>query len=209
MTTSLFVSGCSRFLIKTVIVAKKCIMPEKSMELEEVILKYWPQINFRVLRSLGYSNTDWEDVAGEIMLNIIESVKKGKFRGDSSIGTFIYTITSRRIIDYIRKKYKTPQHPPEPNNLPGPFDVFAIKERSEFVTSSLKKLKPKQADILYLHYFQDLSYVEIAQAYGQSPQWIGDNIRSARKSLEKIIRNTESDNLESLTGHNLEISTSL
>ncbi len=184
-------------------------MPEQSVDLEEVILKYWPQINYRVRSSIGYFNTDWEDVAGEIMLNVIESIKMGKFRGDSSIGTFIYTITSRRIIDYIRKKSRTLQHPLEPNGLPGPFEMIASKERSEFVASALNKLKPKHADILYLYYFQNLSRSDIAQAYGHSPHWIGEIIRSAGKSLKRIIHNRVNVDSGFLTGHNREISASL
>ncbi|MFW6131711.1 MAG: sigma-70 family RNA polymerase sigma factor [Candidatus Aminicenantaceae bacterium] len=74
------------------------------LDLNEIIKKYKPLVSFKVKQSIGNNYPDWEDVVNEIMCNIIEQIQKGKFRGDSSIGTFIYIITQRRIIDYIREK---------------------------------------------------------------------------------------------------------
>ena len=46
---------------------------KNSVDLEELVLKFWPQINYRVRNSLGYTNPDWEDVASEVLIDIIES----------------------------------------------------------------------------------------------------------------------------------------
>jgi len=81
--------------------------PNIAHDLDAIIAKYRPIVSFRVKKSLGSYTPDWEDVVNEIMLNTIEKLESGKFRGDSSVGTFIYTITSRRIIDHIRKKSKS------------------------------------------------------------------------------------------------------
>ncbi|NOR52981.1 MAG: hypothetical protein GQ536_02690, partial [Candidatus Aminicenantes bacterium] len=87
---------------------------KKEINLEEIHTKYRPIVSFRVRKSLGSFTPDWEDVVDEIIINVIEKIKKGEFRGESSIGTFIFTITSRRIIDHIRKKSKVLKHAPEP-----------------------------------------------------------------------------------------------
>ena len=73
----------------------------KDIDLDAIVAKYRPVVSFRVKKSIGVQTPEWEDVVNEIMINVVEKLKKGEFRGDSSIGTFIYTITSRRIIDYI------------------------------------------------------------------------------------------------------------
>jgi RNA polymerase sigma-70 factor (ECF subfamily) len=156
--------------------------------LEEVILKFWPQINYRTKSSLGYYNLEWEDVASEILLNVVEAIKKNKFRGESSIGTFIYKITSRRIIDYIRKKGRFPKHLPEPNHSLDPYDYVLEKEQSELLSRSIKKLKPKYADMLYLFYYMGMSQTEIARTYGISTGRVSVLIKEARKSLKKIIQ---------------------
>ena len=129
---------------------------KKELNIEGVILQYWPQINFRVRKSLGFNHTDWEDVSSEILYDVIKALKNGKFRGDSSVGTFIYVITSRRIVDYIRKKSRNLEYNNEElqyNRFPDPYETVRKKEQKELVSNSIKKLKPRDADILYLYFF--------------------------------------------------------
>ena len=156
-------------------------------DLEEIVLKFYPQISFRVKKSVGYHNPEWEDICSEIMMSVVEAIKAGKFRGDSTIGTFIYSITSKKIIDYIRKKSRTLPHVPEPNNFKDPHDRLEEKQRSERIYKSLKKLKPKHADILYLYYYLDVPRKDIAEIYSLSPRWVSEIIKNARKSLKRII----------------------
>ena len=111
---------------------------KEAFDLEEVIIKYRPIISFRVKKSLGSYSPDWEDVVNEIITNVIEKVKKGEFRGESSIGTFIYTITSRRIIDFIRQKSKVLKYAPEPNPYLSPYEHIENKERAEFTAKAIE-----------------------------------------------------------------------
>jgi RNA polymerase sigma-70 factor (ECF subfamily) len=156
-------------------------------ELEKIILHYWPQINFRVRKSLGFQNSDWEDVASEVLMDALRAIRTGKFRGDSSLGTFIYTITSRRIIDYIRKKSRVLKHAPEAGSLLDPQENCERNEQSEILFQALRRLKPRYADMLYMSYFMDLSRKEIAQTFGISYHRTGEVLKEAEKSLRRII----------------------
>lgn len=156
-------------------------------DLEEVILRYKPLISYRVRRSLGFSNPDWEDIVAEIFVNVIEKVKSGKFRGESSIGTFIYTITSRRIIDYIRLKKKRIRYAPEPAPPPDPHKSLEEKEDAQLITEHIKKLKPIYCDILYSYYYGDLTQKEIAGIFGISTSKVNYLIHHAQKLLRKMI----------------------
>lgn len=156
-------------------------------DLEEIILKYWPQINFRVRRSLGHFNSDWEDVASEILLNVIEALEKKKFRGESSLGTFIYKITSRRIIDYIRNKNRKTKHLQELDKLSDPHQHVEKKEQAEMFSECIKKLKPRHADMLYLYYYMGVSQSEIAQTFGISPSRVSQLLNNATEFLKRII----------------------
>ena len=127
---------------------------EKAIDLESVVAEYWPQINFRVKRSLGYSNPDWEDVCADILISVIESLKKNRFREESSLSTYIYAITSHKISDYYRLKCKKLKHAPLSPNQPDPFEFVEKKEQSRIMLECIRKLKPKHADILYLYYYQ-------------------------------------------------------
>jgi len=159
----------------------------KSVDLEELILEFWPQINFRVRRSLGFANPDWEDTASEILIDIIEAVRKGKFRGESSLGTFIYVITSRRIVDYIRKKGKSLRDFPVQSHIPDLSDSMERKERAIILAECVKKLRPRDADMLYLYYYMGLSQKEIAELFGISKRWVNTRLKNSMQSLRRIL----------------------
>lgn len=165
-------------------------MPKKRIfcDLEEIILKYKPLISYRVRKSLGYRNPDWEDLVAEILINVIENVKKGRFKGESSISTFIYTITSRRIIDYIRQKKKEMRYVPEPPPSPDPYRQVEQGERAELLTHYIKKLKPKYCDILYSYYYGGLTQKEIAQMFGINPSRVSQIIHHAQNLLKKMMQ---------------------
>lgn len=157
-------------------------------DFDEIIAKYKPIISFRVKKSIGAQTPDWEDIVNEIILNVIEKLRSGKFRGDSSLGTFIYTIASRRIIDHIRQKNKILKYAPEPNPYPSPHEHVENKERAESIAKILDKLKPKYKEILYLYYYKELSRVEVARLLNISPRRVSERVNYAQKLLKKNIK---------------------
>jgi RNA polymerase sigma factor (sigma-70 family) len=160
----------------------------KGPDPEEILLKYWPQVSFRVKNSIGRSTPDWEDVVSEVLLNVIAALRKNTFRGESSLGTFIYSITTNKIVDHIRQKKKTLSEIPEPSREFDPSFSVENQERVRLVAGFLKKLKPKYADILYLHYYLDLPPSEIAQIYGISNGTMYKLIRTARTTLKGLMK---------------------
>jgi RNA polymerase sigma-70 factor (ECF subfamily) len=161
---------------------------EDTLDLDAIVAKYRPVVSFRIKKSLGVTNPDWEDVVNEIIMNVIEKVKKREFRGESSIGTFIYTITSRRIVDYIRKKSKVLKHAPEPDPFPAPHEEIENKERAEMIADYIKKLKPKYREILYLYYYRDMTREEVAKKLGISPRRVSERVNYSQKLLKKLIK---------------------
>jgi RNA polymerase sigma-70 factor (ECF subfamily) len=155
---------------------------------EEILLKYWPQISYRVKNSIGRSTPDWEDVGSEILLGVIEAIRKGAFRGESSLETFIYAITTHKIVDHIRRKMRTLEQIPEPGQGFDPPTQVEKQEQVKLVAESLKNLKPRHADILYLHYYLDLSRNEIGQIYGISPGRVGVLMATARNTLKGLMK---------------------
>jgi RNA polymerase sigma-70 factor (ECF subfamily) len=161
---------------------------EGSPSAEEILLKYWPQISYRVKSTIGRSTPDWEDVGSEILLGVIEAIRKGTFRGESALPTFIYSVTSHKIVDYIRQKKKFLEPVPEPGPGFDPSRQAEDQERVKLVAGLLKKLKPRHADILFLHYYLDLSREEIARVYGISAGRVGVLIVAARKTMKELIK---------------------
>jgi len=161
---------------------------QKDQSLEDAILGYRAVIPFRVRKALGSSTPDWEDVVDEILMQAIEKVKSGGFRGDSSVGTFLYTITSRRIIDHIRQKTKVLKHAPEPAPFPGPHSEAESRERTRQITAVVEKLKPKFRDVLYLYYYKELSREEVARELGISPRRVSERVNYAIKLVKKAVK---------------------
>lgn len=157
------------------------------VDLDEVVVKYRPIVSFKVKKSLGTQTPDWEDVVNEIITQVIEKVKKREFRGDSSIGTFIYTVTTRRIVDYIRQKTKILKGIPEPAPLPDPCDNAESREKARVLADAIKQLKPKFKEVLNLYYYQELSREEVAQRLGISPRRVSERLNYAQKLLRKMI----------------------
>ena len=160
----------------------------EGLDLEQVILKYKPVITFRVKKALGSHGPDWEDVVQEILSQAVQKIQSGEFRGDSSVGTFLYTITSRRIIDFIRHKTKVLKEAPEPGPLADPYKDAMERERSEMLASALAKLKPKYREVLYLYYYQELSRDEVAARLGISTRKVSERVNYAQKLMKKLVR---------------------
>lgn len=160
----------------------------EKINLDEIFIKYRPVVGFRVKKSLGAHNPDCEDIVSEILTNVVEKIKKGEFRGESSIGTFIYTITSRRIIDYIRQKSKVLKHIPEPSSYPDPQEQMENHERAEMMVEKIKRLKPKYREVLYLYYYKELSREEVAQKLGISPRRVSERVNYSQKLLKKMLK---------------------
>ena len=155
---------------------------------EEALLKYWPQVSFRVKRSIGHSAPDWEDIVSEIFLNVIEAIRLDKYRGESSLGTFIYAVTTNKIVDHIRQKKKVLGGIHEPSQEFDPALQVETRERVRQVADCLKKLKPKYADIMYLHYYLDLPLCEIAEIYGTSAGAMHKLIKGARNNFKNLMK---------------------
>jgi RNA polymerase sigma-70 factor (ECF subfamily) len=160
----------------------------QDLNLDDVVVKYRPVVSFKVKKSLGAQTPDWEDVVNEIITQVIEKVKKGEFRGESSIGTFIYTITSRRIVDFIRQKTKVLKGIPEPVPLPDPCDDAESRERARLLAEAIRQLKPKFKEVLDLYYYQELSRDEVAQKLGISPRRVSERLNYAQKLLRKLVK---------------------
>lgn len=161
------------------------VMPRTSADLERTILEYRDIVSFRVRKALGSQTPDWEDVVNEIMAQVLEKVRRREFRGESSIGTFIYIVTSRRIVDHIRNKNKVLRHAPDLVQDADPDESLEKKERAELLAKLIKELKPKYRDVLSLYYYKDLSRDEVGRQLGISANQVSERLHYAQKLLRR------------------------
>ncbi|OGD10330.1 MAG: hypothetical protein A2Y86_04110 [Candidatus Aminicenantes bacterium RBG_13_62_12] len=162
-------------------------MPDRLQDYDAMIAHYRPVVSFRVRRALGGDIPDWEDVVNEILTQVLEKVRNGEFRGDSTLGTFIYTVTSRRIVDFIRQKMKVLKNGPEPAIPPDPHESLEARERADQLVRHIRMLKPKYRDVLFLFYFQELPREEVARRLDITPAKVSERLHYAQKLLKKKI----------------------
>jgi len=157
------------------------------IDLDRLVVQFKPVVGFKVRKTLGGGNPDWEDVTNEILLQVIEKVRSGEFRGESSIGTFTYTITSRRIVDYIRQKTRVLKGAPEGGTLPDPQEQVERNERAERLAEAIRGLKPSYRDVLYLYFYKEMSREEVARQLGITPTKVSERVNYAQKLLKKLL----------------------
>jgi RNA polymerase sigma-70 factor, ECF subfamily len=155
------------------------------IDLDEMVLKFRPIVGFKVKKALGGWNPEWEDIVDEILMQAVEKIKSGEFRGESSIGTYIYTIAARRIIDHIRQKTRPSGAAPEISPYPDPQDELERCERAKRLAEAVRSLPPKYRNVLYLYYYKNLSRDEVARKLGLSPARVSERVNYAQKLLRK------------------------
>jgi RNA polymerase sigma-70 factor (ECF subfamily) len=156
-------------------------------ELDRALAKLRPLVGYKVKKALGAATPDWEDIVNEVLMQASEKIASGEFRGESSIGTFVFTITSRRIIDHIRRKSRVLRHAPAAGLLPDPQELVERNEEVEVLLGAIRKLRPRHREALELFYLQELPREEVARRMGTTPAKISEWANYAKKSLRKIM----------------------
>lgn len=154
----------------------------------EIVLAYEPRIRLRVAKVFGSNKLDYEELVNEIMLTAIDKLENGLFRGDSSLGTILYTITSRKIVDYIREKSKSLKYSPDITKDSSSNEQADDEERAKLIQKHLAKLKPKYKEILYLYMYKELSREEVAKKLGITPRRVSERFNYAQKLLQKMMK---------------------
>lgn len=144
---------------------------------------------------------DIEDVTQEVFIAVIRSL--GKFRGDAKFRTWLYTILSRKIADYYRRRdpadfeWKDGRdndgdgddeddatNPVE--NLPDGTSFSALDD-AILVRQGLLRLSPAYREVILLRFADDLTFAEIAAHLGLSLEATKSLFRRAISSLQEVL----------------------
>jgi len=133
----------------------------------EVCVRYRARIRRKVDASLRGS-PDAEDLTSEILQATIESLRRGSFRGECQLGTFVHAVSRNKIAEYIRRRRPESVELTEdvPDHRISPEEEVIRGEIADAVRKAVGELKPKYRNVLYLYYFRGLSIAEIAARLG-------------------------------------------
>jgi len=151
--------------------------------------RYFPNVIARVRFKIPES--DVEDVAQEIFIAMLKSL--GSFKGQSKFSTWIWTITSRKIVDYYRSHKVRLSEQDDYEELvmrnPSNHTVRADHAQDDLsvIQGALSKLPQNYQDILLMRFVDDMPFNEIALQNGQSLEATKSLFRRSMAALTKIM----------------------
>lgn len=130
------------------------------------------------------------DVAQEVLIRLIESLRNGKFRGNSSLKTYAYRITANVCLEWNRELRKLESANVDPDatssNRPNGEEFLLDKERRFVMFRVLRRLHEKCRAVFRLMYSDGLDYSAIAQLHGVETVTIRARVSSCRKKAREL-----------------------
>lgn len=151
---------------------------------------YW------MLRMCTYelqSQEDALDCVQEIMVEIIKSIQS--FKGDSSLKTWMYSISKRCVYRYRNKRKKLiSRFLPWDSQVQAPASSEAfqdkkleLKQENAELLKAVQKLPPKQREAVLLFYLEELSVSEVAKMMACSVGTVKAHLHRARNKLAILL----------------------
>jgi RNA polymerase sigma-70 factor (ECF subfamily) len=106
--------------------------------------------------------------------------KRASFRGEGTLEGWIWKIALRTAQEQRRAVAGV--------SLNGSFEAALVEpDRDPVLAEALRALPPKRRVIVFLRYFADLSYEQIAELCGVSEGTVGATLSQARAALEELL----------------------
>lgn len=147
----------------------------------EMLVKQYKGTVYSVCYLFSESKEVADDLFQEVLINLWTGFDK--FRGESSLSSWIYKVSFNTCISYKRKK----RVETVPLDLPEKFFSTDCAEgrQSALLRSRIAKLEPFDKAIVLL-WLEDLSYEEIAAITGLSSKAIGVRLVRIKEKLKSL-----------------------
>jgi RNA polymerase sigma factor (sigma-70 family) len=139
------------------------------------------------------SEADAEDIFQEVICAFIDIVKKDKFRGESSVGTFLYALTRNTWLNELKKRDRSKirdEKFEKQKDTTGP-DVshfIANRETKNQLMQLVDSLGETCKKILLAFYFENLAMKDILKSLAyENEQVVRNKKYKCLKQLEQII----------------------
>lgn len=134
-------------------------------------------------REEGLAMDDVRDLYQDVVCALWQS--RRRFRGDSTVKTWIYRVALNTVVSHHRRKIKESILRPMPDNLADSLPYSDNDEMIDRLYLLISRLPAKDQKLVYL-YIDGLSTVEIAQTLGISPSAAGVRLHRIKKTLIQL-----------------------
>lgn len=151
---------------------------------------------FNTALGLLQNETDAEDIAQEVFIQVYRSINQ--FKGESLLSTWIYRITVTKSLDQLRSKKRKKRfgfvfnlfgEDNRPAFDPGDFNHPGIlqerKEDASLLFKLVNNLPENQRTAFILHKVEELSYREIAGILNSTEGAVDSLLQRAKQNLRK------------------------
>ncbi len=132
------------------------------------------------------------DAAQEVFVRVYRYI--GKFRGESSLSTWIYHITKNICNDFLRKRRETSLSIDDEDNKAEISDISYSPEKTaeknevrNILMNAISELDENSRIVLILYEINDLSYDEISAALNLPLGTVKSRLKRAREKLKNIL----------------------
>lgn len=163
---------------------------------ESLMTAYENRIYSLALRSTG-SEQDAADITQEVFLRAWKNLDS--FRGDSSLSTWLYRVTSNLCVDFARKKaaegmptsIDDEESPAadfvDPSRMGQPEAAAENSELREELQFALAQLSEEHRRVVLLRDVAGMTYTDIARTLGLEEGTVKSRLARARAGLRKIL----------------------
>lgn len=165
----------------------------QNMAITLLYRQYYGVLENYILQNSG-SSDDAADIIQEVMLIFVQMISEGKFRAESSIKSFLYSICRNLWITELRKrKSSAARHEKyEESTEKVDSDVsesIAKTESLKYIMGLFQELGDKCKQILQLFYYEELPMKEICEKLDFSSEQVLRNKKY--KCLKSLIEKTQ------------------
>ncbi len=150
--------------------------------------EYYDKITRYAFANIG-SRTEAEDLAGEVFLKALKSLKSYKERG-IPMQAWLFKIAHNLVIDYFRKAGKHQTVPLDTVQVEAAADPVAVAEENfelERVTKAMEQLTPEQREVVTLRFFGGFTSKEAGSILNKSDGAVREMQRAAIEKLRQLL----------------------
>ena len=161
---------------------------EKESRLATLYEEYFDRIAHYIYVRIGDRN-EAEDLAGNVFLKALESLKSYKERG-IPMQAWLFRIAHNALVDHLRKKGRVTTVPIEGVTIMTGEDPAAVAETNlemEKVREAMQKLTPDQREVVQLRFFGGLSSKDVGAILHKSDGAVREMQRAAVEKLRTLL----------------------
>jgi RNA polymerase sigma-70 factor, ECF subfamily len=134
--------------------------------------RYAARVYYLALRE-ARSPHDAEDVRAETFLRVLQAIRGNQLRSPAALASFILG-TTRNVLHELFLRRKQAEKGTDPENValttPSHEKHFLDSEVQHAIERTIVRLKPRDRDVLRMHFYEELSPHEIARRSGIAPE---------------------------------------